>query len=55
MGFKQLNFDYASHYQAVYTALCGENILVYWDGKKPEKTQLDIHKEKCYKCQKLKK
>jgi hypothetical protein len=40
-----------NHYQAIFTARCGQNVLVCYDGSpKNGKTQLDEHEETCPKC-----
>jgi len=46
-----LQFDRkrSTHYQALLGALCGEVILVFYEGS-PEKTQLDEHEEICPLC-----
>ena len=42
--------DMMGHYQAVWGTKCGSGVLVFWDGKKPEKTQLEEHEETCPEC-----
>ena len=53
MNIRPIDRRMMTHYQCLWTAKCGVPVLVYWDGKKPDKTQLDEHEEKCPDCNKV--
>jgi len=47
---------HSNHYQAPFSARCGQGVLVFYEGSPPNgKTQLDEHEETCPKCLDLKK